>query len=83
MKERSLEERIRDLGRECERYVHDQAVLVSKGTGVPSIAVESQLMMAGRGSVFQAALLIIDTKRRDEELVRRQAVESKQSKPAA
>jgi hypothetical protein len=65
-----LEDRIKSLKIECEKFVHERAVLLAKGFGVPAVVLESQLL-AGK-SVFQAALDIFATKRRDQEIAERE-----------
>ena len=66
-----LEQRIKDLERECLRYVKDRAVELAKSAnGVPAVVLESQ-MLSGK-SAFHAALSVIETKRRDEEIAKRE-----------
>ena len=67
----SLEQRIKDLERECLRFVHERAVELAKSAGgVPAVVLESQ-MLSGK-SAFHAALSVIETKRRDEEIADRE-----------
>jgi hypothetical protein len=71
----TLEQRIHDLERECVRFVHERAEELSKGTGLPVIVNEKMLMQAG-GNPFQAALQVIATRKRDEEIAARQSRKS-------
>lgn len=81
MKEKPLELRINDLERECRRLVKDRAVELSKGTGVPSVVLEAQLL-TGK-SAFEAALSVIETKRKDAEIAEREYLKEHKARQGA
>jgi hypothetical protein len=81
-----LDQRIKELERECRRFVNERAVELARGSGVPSVVLEAQLL-TGK-SAFEAALAVISTRKRDDEIAKREWLkehhsESKQPKPAA
>ena len=65
-----LDQRIKALERECRRFVNERAVELAKGSGVPSVVLEAQLL-TGK-SAFEAALSVISTRKRDAEISERE-----------
>lgn len=70
-KKATLEERILSIRKEASsfltKYVEDQ-----KTPGLPAVVVERMLMAKAGGDILQAALDVIKTIRRDEEIAQRE-----------
>jgi hypothetical protein len=81
IQKKPLEERIHDLERECREFVHKRATETTP-KGVPVTVIERMLMVSAGGNPFLAAQQISETKRREEEVARRQVGEPKQSSAA-
>jgi hypothetical protein len=72
-KKAPLEERIRDLEKECLRYISDWAKEQHKSApGVPAVVIENQLMTVAGSNPFRAVRQIVETRRKDQEIAERQ-----------
>ena len=75
-----LEDRIKALRQECERFVHERAVEVSQGSGVPAVVQERILQVNANGNPFLAALQIIETRKKDKESFDREILKEFQAR---
>lgn len=67
-----LEERISDIRAECAAFVRKH-VQAKHAAGVPDLVVERLIYNRANGDPCQAALDVIATEKRDEQIARRQA----------